>query len=349
MAENIITDKALVSVNMPVYNGERFLKQAIESILNQTYENWELIIINDCSTDNSLEIINRYNDPRIKIYSNETNKGIGFSRNKAIKHSSGKYIAILDCDDVMLENRLHEQVLFLEKKPAYKMVGSWVELINLNGESTGNSWQYTLNDELINTELFFNNYFTQSAIMVEKSVAENFLYNERLAPAEDYMLWCQIAEKYAVHTIQKVLVKYRVHDTSISHTAKAVQNNAVKEIITYNLRRLQLENLSKNEIELHINLLISNKEYIIANKLSEQALLWLYKLKVQNEKKYIFHRKHFNLKLKRIWNSYFNIETSYKWGLNSIKYLFLGVNNQYNIKMKTLFIYKAIRHALKNR
>src|SRR5690242_9380591 len=100
---------------MPVYNASSYLREAIESILNQTYSNFEFIIINDGSTDNSLEIIRSYHDPRISVVNNETNLGIIKTRNKGLKLAKGKYIANMDADDISLSSRLEKQVQYLEQ------------------------------------------------------------------------------------------------------------------------------------------------------------------------------------------------------------------------------------------
>ena len=107
-------NEPLVSVVMPAFNGEQFIGRAIRSILDQTYENWELVIVDDCGTDHTMDVVRSFYDDRIKVFSNEKNKGIAFSRNKAIENSHGKYIAILDDDDMALPDRLRRQVEFLE-------------------------------------------------------------------------------------------------------------------------------------------------------------------------------------------------------------------------------------------
>ncbi len=119
----------MVSIIMPVYNSSGYLSDAIESILSQTYSDFEFIIIDDASTDNSIEIIYSYHDPRIVLLKNDINLGVTHSLNKGIKHARGKYIARMDADDIALPQRIELQVDFLEKNPEFILVGSFFEVI----------------------------------------------------------------------------------------------------------------------------------------------------------------------------------------------------------------------------
>ncbi len=125
--------KPEISVIMSVYNEEKFLRESIESILSQTFKDFELIIINDCSIDNSLKIIKSYNDKRIKIINNKKNIGVFNSRNKALKIAKGDYIAILDGDDVSLPKRFEIQFNYLENNPHIFLLGSSAIFIDENG------------------------------------------------------------------------------------------------------------------------------------------------------------------------------------------------------------------------
>lgn len=115
---------------MPVYNGERFLREAIESVLQQTFADFELLIVNDGSTDRSLDIIQTYNDSRIRLIDNGANLGLIAARNTGLKNARGEYIALLDCDDIAYPDRLAEQIAFLDKNPSFGMVGAWIEMID---------------------------------------------------------------------------------------------------------------------------------------------------------------------------------------------------------------------------
>ncbi len=132
-----MSENPKVSVIMSVYNGDKYLREAIESILNQTFTDFEFIIVNDGSTDNSLEIIESYDDERIKTINNKKNIGLTKSLNKALKFAKGKYIARQDADDVSLPNRFEKQVEYLDSHPEVALVGTSVYLIDENGKIIG--------------------------------------------------------------------------------------------------------------------------------------------------------------------------------------------------------------------
>jgi glycosyltransferase involved in cell wall biosynthesis len=134
--------KPEISVLMSVYNAEQYLEKAIESILNQSFKNFEFLIINDASDDNSLNIINRFQDHRLHVYSNPVNLGLANSLNKGINLSQGKYIARMDADDIAVLSRLAIQYTFLEKNPHIDICGASVRLINESGEYLPDSWTY---------------------------------------------------------------------------------------------------------------------------------------------------------------------------------------------------------------
>jgi glycosyltransferase involved in cell wall biosynthesis len=123
----------LVSIVIPVYNGEKYLADSLDSVLCQTYQNWELIIINDGSTDSTEQLILNYQDKRIKYLRNDDNKGIIFSLNRGLRESKGVYIARLDADDIALPFRIEKQVEFLSENPDYVMCGSYFQTIDSKG------------------------------------------------------------------------------------------------------------------------------------------------------------------------------------------------------------------------
>jgi len=137
----------LVSVNMVVFNGERFIGEAIQSILDQTYTHFELVIMDDGSTDNTNIIVNSFSDPRIQFITSEKNNGIVHARNTALDISKGDYIAILDADDISLPARLEVEVSFLESNPEFGLVGGRAELIDENGEGLNKLQSLSLTSE----------------------------------------------------------------------------------------------------------------------------------------------------------------------------------------------------------
>ena len=209
-------NNTLVSVVMSVYNGERYLDDAIASILDQTYSNFEFIIINDGSNDNTLKIIKDYQkqDKRIKLISRQ-NKGLIASLNEGISIAKGKYIARMDSDDISLPNRLQEQAQFLDKNSHIDMCGSYIQLFD--DKKTLQQWQYPLTDEDIKLMLMFISPFAHPSVMIKKSIFDNYQYTN-FTHIEDYKLWADMAlGGCKMSNIDKVLLKYRYHDKQISN------------------------------------------------------------------------------------------------------------------------------------
>ena len=208
-------EEIIVSVIMPVYNSSRFLDTAIQSILNQTFTQFELIITNDGSTDDSLSIIKNYNDNRIRLINHEINKGLIFTRNEAVATAKGKYIALLDSDDIALPERFEKQVAFLELNPKFGLLGTWIKTIDEFGNVLKDSIQYPAKPEEIPVILLFKNYFTASSVMVLRSAVPETPFEPEFPIAEDYNVWIRIAETYKVWNLPEVLTCYRVHSNNI--------------------------------------------------------------------------------------------------------------------------------------
>lgn len=243
----------LVSVVMPVYNASLFLKEAIESILNQTYENFEFIIINDGSTDASLQIIESFNDPRIKLVNNERNLGIIKTRNKGLQLAKGKYIANMDADDISLPTRLEKQIAFLEKHPDVVILASKLVLINQFNDEIG-IWPEddgVVTNEGISKTLPIINCIGQPTVMMRRDVVTSIMYNDRYIHNEDWGLWLDIlALNYRISKLPEVLLRYRQHESSTTISANKLGVN--KKIISfkykyvkYKLAHLKFKNTDK--------------------------------------------------------------------------------------------------------
>lgn len=262
-----------VSVNMPCYNCEKYVGIAIDSILKQTFTDFELIVVNDGSTDHSLDVIRSFDDPRIIVVNNDGNKGIVASRNIAISKSSGEYIAILDSDDISLPERLAEQVAFLDENPDYGIIGSWIEIIDEKGVPTGEIGKTPQPSEMIPVLSLFQNCFAQSSVLLRRASLPDNLYNPELAIVEDYDLWIRILEKHNGTNVQKALVKYRVHPSNNSKKTDVVINR-LQAIIRYQLNKLGITPTAA-ELKVHTSFFgIGGFERISLSEIEE----WLLKL-----------------------------------------------------------------------
>ena len=222
-----MNNQPLLSVLMPVFNSEQFVAEAIGSILNQTFKNFEFLILDDASTDKSFEIVKDFEkkEPRIKVFKNEKNLGVVESRNKLINLSTGKYIAWLDSDDIAFENRFEEQIKFLEQHPEIGLVGAW--LIKCDKFCNPQQiWSAETNPEKLQVNLFFHSPFS-TVVMIRRSALPDKLYDSRFPVAEDYDLYCRIAEKSGVANLGVTLLKYRENSQSLSHTTKVMEECSV--------------------------------------------------------------------------------------------------------------------------
>ncbi len=206
----------IVSVVLPVYNGEKFLREAIESILCQTFGDFEFIIIDDGSRDGTISIIQSHHDKRIRLFQNATNLGIIHTLNNGLAEAQGKYICRMDADDIAEPERLREQVHFLEANPRIAMAGSNVRTIDESGTVMGIE-QYPQTNEEIRKAMFVHNPFAHSTVMIRRDVLDVMgQYDHRFLHNEDYDLWLRIASRYEVANMAQPLLKRRLHGESIT-------------------------------------------------------------------------------------------------------------------------------------
>lgn len=209
----------LVSVVMPAYNSEKYIAEAIESILNQTFKDFEFIIINDASTDKTLEIIKEYakKDKRIIVINNEKNIKICKSLNRGIKISKGKYIARADADDISYPDRFQNQIEFMEKNDDVGVVGGYMQIFNGETGKNISVRRYETEDKILRKNIFFYSPLSHPSVVFRKQVFDNIgLYNENYTDCEDLEFWFRIGFKYKFANIPKILIKYRHHPNSIT-------------------------------------------------------------------------------------------------------------------------------------
>jgi len=211
---NIIMPK--ISVVMSVYNGEKYLTQAIESILGQTYTDFEFIIINDGSTDKGLDIINEYRqrDERIVVISRE-NKGLVYSLNEGVNKARGEYIARMDPDDISIPVRFEKQLKYIQDE-GLDVCGTWAEGIDSCGIKIRNV-DYPPNSDKIKSFTLFHNPIIHSSVIFRKDIFEKVGgYKKFFRYIEDYELWTRVVFKYKAGNIPERLLQYRFHQDQIT-------------------------------------------------------------------------------------------------------------------------------------
>lgn len=231
---------------MSVYNGARDLREAIESILNQSFADFEFIIINDASNDNSPEIINEYaaKDNRIRVINNEFNLGLTKNLNRAIKESKGEYLARFDCDDISYPERFKMQAEFLDKNPNCALVGAWADIVDDNGKIMRTVKYPTDSKDLKKVLISYNPFFHSLAMFRKSAIDAVGPYDESWRFAQDYELWLRIAEKYNIANIPQVLLGYRETTGSITASKNRKQVGFVLKAKMKALKRGQYSKLN---------------------------------------------------------------------------------------------------------
>ncbi len=315
----------LISVVMSVYNVENYLSEAIESILNQTYKNFEFIIINDGSTDKSLKIIKNYQkeDNRIVIISRE-NKGLPYSLNEGIRKAKGKYIVRMDADDISLPTRLEKQVKFMENNPDIGISGS--DIIEF-GENVETSIRKLLKkNEGIKSELLFSSTFAHPSVIMNKKMIfkYNLFYDGNFLHAQDFELWTRMAKVTKMANISKPLLKYRIVKNSITREANKNPKERYlihKKIFNSALEELGIQN-SDEESKLHFNVSLYKriKEHKVCFKQLEN---YFNKLIISNDKKNIFD----NYELKKVLGKRWLVNVYYRKDIRRFfsKYTLYGI------------------------
>ena len=223
-----------VSILMPMYNSEKYIKESINSILNQEYKNFELIIVDDGSIDSSIEIVKEYNDSRIKLYENIENKGLPYTRNKLLSLATGEYIALLDSDDIALKNRIKAQVEFLEKNKNIDIVGSSAIIFGKYKIEKASKVITGIDD--IKCNLMFGNCMLNSTIMMRKEFIEknNLLYRKECIVCQDYSFFVDAALVGNIENMNISTIKYRTGHENITKKSKTknikLRKNILKEI-----------------------------------------------------------------------------------------------------------------------
>lgn len=247
--------KPLVSVIIPVYNAENFIRQTLDSVISQTYKNIEIICVNDCSTDKSLEILNEYvkNDNRIKVYSNEINSRVAKTRNHAVLHATGEYLAFCDADDIWRKEKIEKQIAFMQKENC-DLCYTAINFIDNDGKDIGK--QFYVPEEVNYKKLLKQNVITMSSAVVKKELFDKHpMHNDELH--EDFILWLEILkhENAVAKGLNEILVDYRF-------TLGSKSRNKLKSMkMTYKTYKLMKLNFFTAHFNLACYIIRSLKKY----------------------------------------------------------------------------------------
>lgn len=286
-----------VTVLMPVYNGENYVRAAIDSILNQTFIDFEFLIVNDGSTDGSVALIESYRDPRIKLVHNEKNMGLVATLNKGVDLARGTYIARMDCDDISLPTRLQKQVAYMEMHPTVGVCGTWIKII---GNASSVVWSYPTDADEIKCRLLFESVLPHPSVIMRKEMFKEWglYYDPLFRHAEDYELWVRAARKMPLANIGEALLFYRAHAYNVGMIHKDEQSINVRRIQLLQLDELHID---PTPLEIEIFQTISHWQFKSDRHFVENVEKWLLKLLNANNVAQLYPEPAFSRELARRW------------------------------------------------
>ncbi len=252
----------LVTTIISAYNAESFIADSIRSILSQTYEDWELIVIDDCSSDNTSRVIERFfgNNPRIKLIHNKNNLGPYPSANIGLKHAQGEFIARLDADDVSEPLRLEKQVNFLNTHPDTMLVGSGAYLIDATGRKV-RKINVVARDSIIRKLMIRVNLFLHSSVLVRRRTMEDMGgYREKFRYVADYDLYLRLSDKYTLSNIPEYLIGWRNLGTGITmqhHISQRIFADIAREF-TFERKEKGYDSYERMDVDEKINVMMKN-------------------------------------------------------------------------------------------
>ena len=260
-------NKPIISVVIPVYNAERYILKALRSVCEQTYQNLEIIVLDDGSTDNSKKIIETIEDKRIKLVSRD-NRGLIATLNEGISLSSGDYIARMDADDICLANRFAKQLEYLQSQTKVGVVFTGIEYINANGDAIRKK---TSNEtrKIESVEFLFGCPVCHPTAMFNMNVLAkcDIQYDPDFDKTEDYELWTRLLNITQIGILSEVLFQYRIHSESITSKSSTEQRNTAVRAIMKNL-----SNLDSQSVESSLGVIYNNHQGLESASLTMMSL-----------------------------------------------------------------------------
>ncbi|MBI2966750.1 MAG: glycosyltransferase [Bacteroidetes bacterium] len=335
--------KPRITVLMPVFNAADYLREAIESILGQTYCDFEFLIINDGSEDRSEEIILSYKDKRIRYFRNEKNAGIAATLNRGIELAATEYIARMDADDIAHPERLHWQVDTMDNHPELGVVGGYMQIIGNKKEI----WKVPLSHREILASFPFQNPFFHPTVMIRKDVLirNKLYYNPSCLHMEDYELWYRMRNLTRFMNLNKIILLFRYAGQNITVRKKDEKEKKINSFIREILTGMNIP-CSNREEELHFE--FANK---ILRKPIRQTLdrykEWYLALLNANRQKGGFPEPEFSGKLMQLWLNTFYLLLDEKYGPEIIEYFF-SLCRQLQVPWRHLCVmeYRHLKHRL---
>ncbi|WP_299101264.1 glycosyltransferase [uncultured Winogradskyella sp.] len=321
-----------LTVLLPVYNCAKYVGAAIDSVLMQTFKDFEFIIIDDASTDDTLKIINTYSDARIKVIKQQNNYGITHNLNYGLTIAQGEYIARMDGDDISLPKRFEKQITYLDANPNVIVCGTNYKILD-----TDIIKNLPSSHDDIKVELLYGSCFGHPTVMMRRSVFQEnkIAYNTTLETAQDYNLWVRLLQYGELHNLTEVLLEYRIHEDQISKKRKVSQQiGGVKT--KFLLLNYLKPNLDEKEQHLLEKILLSiklEKEILEFNEINTFVTKTKQKLIKANSIRF-FNSVGFNKYLNYLEHIIINDYFSYRENFKPIIFLnYLKVKRRFNFKL----------------
>ena len=291
------TGEVLVTVLMPVYNSARYLREAISSMLAQTFGDFELLIMDNASTDESPDIVRSYSDPRIRLVVNERNIGLAASLNRGIRLARGTYIARMDADDVARPDRLKHQIVFMQSHPDVGLCGG--DMVKLqNGRRY--RIRYPRGHEAIRVTTLFHAAFSHPAVMMRRQVLidHHLFYREDIKSLEDFELWSRLVEKVRTENLPVVLLDYRCHAAQMSGDYSREIRAIMFEVFRRSLTPL-IPDLTEPDLDVHLHVSLFHEELDEMGLMSAER--WMQRLVEANQSAKIYDQAFMRAVFGRRW------------------------------------------------
>lgn len=242
---------AAISVLTAVYNCDKYLREAIDSILNQTWSDFEYIIVDDGSTDNSLQILKEYSDPRIKIITYEENKGVAHARNVGLEQCTSEFVALMDADDIALPDRLKLQYEYLMEHSEIDGIYAKVRCLDVDGRLLeGEQPMAYYNYKYVKAVMIFENTVSNPTAMFRRRIVEEYhlRYDETCKIGSDYRFWIEYLRYGKIVGLDSVLCYYRLrHHSLYNNSPLSARKESMQQMIEYNLHRMGFQLLPEEE------------------------------------------------------------------------------------------------------
>ncbi|WP_162147691.1 glycosyltransferase family 2 protein [Flavobacterium limnosediminis] len=329
----------LLSVIMPVFNGEKFLSETIESILNQTFTDFELLILNDNSTDSTQAIIERYQekDSRIRTIIKESNVGPANLRNEGFSLAKGEYIALMDADDIALPTRFEKQVQVLNTNPEVGVCGTWFTFF---GGKKNKTVKQPENHDKIKISFLSSCSIGNPTVMVRKSALKEHRFENQYVPVEDYDLWSRMIFTTNFHIVQESLLRYRQHDSNISKTKIENVNRSVRAVKSNMLKQFGIDSSDTN-VDVYLNALTMKRKLTpeeIKNTIKASKFIISQNEKLGNFDKVLLKKQIDSVLLRTVRNAKKHNMSFFNYLKNEEKDLF----RQIKFLDKTILFFKCI-------